>query len=133
MLNVQADYNTGTSKINVNSLTDADVRMLERSFIPPELAIEAGIERVDSIQGAELAGRFVGSCTIKGHQGRPAARKPHDLGPPPVAGDRRCLDHIGPAVDRFLKAHESGGGSYLCHGRATIVADRRDTRKRSAV
>ena len=55
---LQADYNTGTSKINVNSLTDADVRMLERSFIPCDLAIDAGIERVDSIRGAELAGRM---------------------------------------------------------------------------
>ena len=57
MLNIQADYITDTSKINSNSLTDDDVQTFERSFIPCDLAIDAGIKRVDSIRGAELVGR----------------------------------------------------------------------------
>ncbi len=38
-------------------LTDADLRLLSASFISPELALSAGLFRVDSPDGAEIVGR----------------------------------------------------------------------------
>jgi hypothetical protein len=47
-------------------LVERDYEMLSRSFIPPELAEQAGLRRVDSITGAEMFG-----CMGKGGKLRP--------------------------------------------------------------
>jgi uncharacterized protein (DUF927 family) len=39
------------------TLTESDLAMLARSYITPELAAQAGLYRVDSIEGARLVGR----------------------------------------------------------------------------
>lgn len=43
--------------IKRDALTDLDVEMLERCYISPQLAIDADLFRVDSLQGAQLVGR----------------------------------------------------------------------------
>jgi hypothetical protein len=56
---------------------------------------------------AQQARRFCRSASIKWHQRRRDARHPHDIGAPPVVGDRGDLDQIGATRDGFLEPMDS--------------------------
>lgn len=52
-----SDADTGEwAMMAANGLTEADYKMLEYSWIPRQLADEAGIQRVSSVEGAETIG-----------------------------------------------------------------------------
>jgi hypothetical protein len=62
---------------------------------------------------AQQMRRLVGGPPVKRHERGGNAGHAHDVRPPAICGDRRHLDQVRPTPDRFFKAMDNAGHSFL--------------------